>query len=52
MSLPMIVETLHAVPEAQRALYVEEEGKFYLDVEGRENWPKKKAALEAELPDA
>jgi hypothetical protein len=49
MSLPMTVETLHAVPEAQRALYVEEEGKFHLDVEGRENWPKERAALETEL---
>jgi hypothetical protein len=49
MSLPMIVDTLHAVPEAQRVFYVEQKGKFYLDVEGQEDWPKEKAALKAEL---
>jgi hypothetical protein len=49
MTLQLTVDTLHAIPEAQRALYVEKEGKFHLDVEGRENWPKEKAALEAEL---
>ena len=49
MTLQLTVDTLHAVPEAQRALYVEKEGRFHLDIEGRENWPKEKTALEAEL---
>jgi hypothetical protein len=49
MSLQLTVDTLHAVPAEQRALYVERDGKFHLDVEGRENWPKEKAALETEL---
>jgi hypothetical protein len=49
MSLQLTVDTLHAVPEAQRVFYVERDGKFHLDVEGREDWPKEKTALEAEL---
>src|SRR4051794_28264086 len=49
MSLPLTVDRLHAVPEAQRALYVEKEGKFHLDVEGWEEWLTEKATLEAEL---
>ncbi len=49
MTIQLTVDTLHAVPEAQRVLYIEKDGKFHLDIEGRENWPKEKAALEAEL---
>ena len=33
---------IHAVPEAQRVFYVERDGKFHLDVEGREDWPRKR----------
>ena len=49
MTLQLALDTLHGVPEAQRALYVEKDGRFHLDIQGRENWPKEKAALEAEL---
>ena len=49
MTLQLTVDTLHAIPEAQRAFYVERDGQFHLDVEAQEDWPKEKAALEAEL---
>jgi hypothetical protein len=49
MTLQLTVDRLHAVPEALRSEYTEKDGIFHLDIEGRENWPKEKTHLEAEL---
>lgn len=48
MALQLSVETLDDVPEAARPLYVEQEGKFILPVEGIEDTKGLKTALEAE----
>lgn len=37
--LPAVVETLDVVPEAHRELYVEQDGKFVLDVDGVDGHP-------------
>lgn len=46
MALPLITDNLDAVPEAQRGLYVEADGKFRLDVDGIEDTTALKTALE------
>lgn len=48
MPLPFSVEAIDAIPEAQRALYKESNGKFVLDVEGYEDPTGLKSALEKE----
>lgn len=48
MALALTVEKIESVPEAQRALYVEKEGKFHLDVDGIEDTSGLKSALEKE----
>lgn len=40
MALALIVDKIDTVPEAQRVLYVEKEGKHYLDVSGIEDHPE------------
>lgn len=47
-ALPLTVEKLDAVPEAQRSLYVEKDGKFHLDVDGLEDTTGLKTALQKE----
>lgn len=47
-ALAMTVEKLDGVPEAQRALYVEKDGKFHLDVSGIEDTGTLKATLQKE----
>jgi hypothetical protein len=47
-ALPLSVDKLDSVPEAQRSLYVEHEGKFRLDVEGLEDNSGLKSALQKE----
>lgn len=46
--LALTVDKLDAVPEPQRALYVERDGKFHLDVSGYEDPAGVKTALNAE----
>ncbi len=48
MSLSLIVEDIAAVPEAQRAFYVEKDGKHHLDVTGIEDTSGLKSALQKE----
>lgn len=51
MALPLISETLEALPEAHRALYVARDGKFHLDVTGLEDTSGLKSALERQKED-
>ena len=44
-AIPMTSDTLEAIPEAQRALYKESNGKFVLDVDGYEDPVGLKSAL-------
>lgn len=48
MPLPFTVDAIDAVPEAQRSLYKESNGKFVLDVDGYEDPAGLKSALEKE----
>lgn len=48
MPLPFQVDAIDAIPEAQRALYKESNGKFVLDVDGYEDPAGLKSALEKE----
>lgn len=48
MALELVVDSLDAVPEAVRALYVEKDGKFSLDVNGIPDTKGLKSALDAE----
>jgi hypothetical protein len=48
MPLPFQVESIDAVPEAQRSLYKETNGKFVLDVDGYEDPTNLKSALQKE----
>src|SRR3989304_2911677 len=48
MALELIVDTLDAVPEALKDMYVASEGKFKLDVNGIEDTKGLKSALEKE----
>jgi len=48
MSLPFIVDSLDAIKEEHRALYIEENGKFRLDLEGYEDPKGLKSALQSE----
>ena len=48
MALKLVVEKLDEVAEPQRALYVEKEGKFHLDVDGLEDTSGLKSALQKE----
>lgn len=52
MALNLVVEKLEAVPEAVRALYVERDGKFHLDVDGVPDVTGLKSALESERASA
>lgn len=47
-ALSLVSDSLDAVPEAQRSLYVERDGKFHLDVTGLEDTKGLKSALESE----
>lgn len=47
-ALPLIAEKLEDIPEAQRSLYVEKDGKMHLDVEGVEDTAGLKSALQKE----
>jgi hypothetical protein len=48
MALALTVDAIDSVPEAQRALYVEKEGKYHLDVDGLPDVSGLKTALEKE----
>lgn len=48
MALKLVVEKIEDVAEASRALYVEKDGKFHLDVEGLDDTTGLKNALKAE----
>ncbi len=48
MALSLIVEDIATVPEAQRVLYVEKDGKHHLDVTGIEDTSGLKSALQKE----
>jgi hypothetical protein len=48
MPLPFIVDSLDAIKEEHRALYVEENGKFRLDLDGYEDPKGLKSALQSE----
>lgn len=48
MPLPFSVDAIDAVPEAQRGLYKESNGKFVLDVDGYEDPAGLKSALQKE----
>ncbi|MCU4639347.1 hypothetical protein [Acinetobacter courvalinii] len=48
MSLPFIVDSLDQIKEEHRALYVEENGEFRLDLEGYEDPKGLKSALQSE----
>lgn len=48
MSLPFIVDSLDAVKEEHKALYVEVDGKFRLDLQGYEDPKGLKSALQSE----
>lgn len=52
MALNLVVEKLEAVPEAVRALYVERDGKYHLDVDGVPDVTGLKSALESERASA
>lgn len=47
-AIPLVSDKLDAIPEAQRALYVERDGKFHLDVTGYEDPAGLKSALDKE----
>jgi hypothetical protein len=47
-AVPLVADSLDSVPEPQRALYVERDGKFHLDVIGLEDTKGLKSALESE----
>lgn len=47
-AIPMTVDAIDAIPEAQRSLYKESNGKFVLDVDGYEDPVGLKTALQAE----
>ena len=49
MSLPFIVDSLDDVKEEHRGLYVEEDGKFRLDLDGYEDPKGLKSALQASV---
>lgn len=51
-AIPMTVDSIDAVPEAQRGLYKEANGKFVLDVDGYEDPVGLKSALQAERQNA
>lgn len=48
MALKLVVEKLEEVPELSRALYVQKDGKFHLDLEGYEDPAGLKSALSKE----
>lgn len=48
MPLPFTVEVIDSIPEPQRGLYKESNGKFVLDVEGYEDTSGLKSALQKE----
>lgn len=48
MALPLIVDSLDGVDEPQRALYIETDGKFRLDIDGYEDPTGLKSALKSE----
>lgn len=48
MALPFTVDAIDTVPEAQRGLYKEANGKFVLDVDGYEDPANLKSALQKE----
>ena len=48
MALPFTVDAIDSVPEAQRGLYKESNGKFVLDVDGYEDPTNLKSALQKE----
>ena len=48
MALPLIVDSLDAIDESQRALYIETDGKFRLDIDGYEDPKGLKSALQSE----
>lgn len=48
MPLPFSVDAIDAIPEAQRSLYKEANGKFVLDVDGYEDPANLKSALQKE----
>jgi len=48
MGLALVVDKLDAVAETARALYVEKDGKFHLDVDGLEDTSGLKTALQKE----
>ena len=52
MALPFTVDSIDTIPEAQRSLYKELNGKFTLDVEGYEDPIGLKSALQAERQNA
>lgn len=47
-ALPLVADKIDDIPEPQRTLYVEKEGKFHLDVEGGEDTAGLKSALQKE----
>lgn len=48
MALKLILDSLEGMDDAAKALYLEKDGKFHLDVEGIENADSVKAALDRE----
>ena len=48
MPLPFIVDSIESIEESQRALYVEADGKFRLDIDGYEDPKGLKSALQSE----
>lgn len=48
MALPLIVDSLDTIDEPQRALYIETDGKFRLDIDGYEDPKGLKSALQSE----
>lgn len=51
MALKAVVESLETVQEAHRSLYIQKDGKFFLDAEGVEDVSGLKSALERERED-
>lgn len=48
MALKLVLDTLDGLDEGQKALYVEKDGKFHLDVDGLEDTSGLKSALQKE----
>ncbi|MFU2207219.1 hypothetical protein [Solidesulfovibrio sp. C21] len=48
MALKLVLDTLDGLEEGQKALYVEKDGKFHLDVDGLEDTSGLKSALQKE----